>query len=204
MRKVGEDVTEVLVYVPGCFEVVRHVRPAYSCAKCEAMAQAPMPDLPIPRTMAGASVVADVLMSKYADHLPLYRQAEIYARDGLDLDRGLLADWVGKAAWLLRPLAERIGQHVMAGSVIHADDTPVPVLARPATARPGRAGSGSTCATSARTQARRHLLFSTATHRTEKASAAASISAPSEAIFMPTATPASPSFTKVRATRRPV
>jgi transposase len=129
MRRVGEDVTEVLEYVPGRFEVVRHVRPAYSCAKCEAMTQAPMPAMPIPRAMAGASVLAHVVMSKYADHLPLYRQAEIYARDGLDLDRGLLADWIGKAAWLLRPLADRIGAHVMAGTVIHADDTPVPVLA---------------------------------------------------------------------------
>ena len=128
-RKVGEDVTEVLEYVPGRFEVVRHVRPAYSCSKCEAMTQAPMPAMPIPRAMAGASVLAHVIMSKYADHLPLYRQAEIYARDGLDLDRGTLADWMGKAAWLLRPLADRIGEHVMAGTVIHADDTPVPVLA---------------------------------------------------------------------------
>jgi len=129
LRKVGEDVTEVLEYVPGRFEVVRHVRPVYSCAKCEAMLQAPMPAMPIPRAMAGASVLAHVIMSKYADHLPLYRQAEIYARDGLDLDRGTLADWMGKAAWLLRPLADRIGSHVMAGTVIHADDTPVPVLA---------------------------------------------------------------------------
>jgi transposase len=129
LRKVGEDVTEVLEYVPGRFEVVRHVRPAYSCAKCEAMVQAPMPAMPIPRAMAGASVLAHVIMSKYADHLPLYRQAEIYARDGLDLDRGTLADWMGKAAWLLRPLADRIGKHVLTGTVIHADDTPVPVLA---------------------------------------------------------------------------
>jgi transposase len=129
LRKVGEDVTEMLEYVPGRFEVVRHVRPAYSCAKCEAMSQAPMPAMPIPRAMAGASVLAHVIMSKYADHLPLYRQAEIYARDGLELDRGTLADWMGKAAWLLRPLADRIGEHVMAGTVIHADDTPVPVLA---------------------------------------------------------------------------
>jgi transposase len=129
LRKVGEDVTEVLEYVPGRFEVVRHVRPAYSCAKCEAMTQASMPAMPIPRAMAGASLLAHVIMSKYADHLPLYRQAEIYARDGLELDRGSLADWMGKAAWLLRPLADRIGGHVMAGTVIHADDTPVPVLA---------------------------------------------------------------------------
>lgn len=129
LRKVGEDVTEVLTYVPGRFEVVRHVRPAYSCSKCEAMAQAPMPPLPIPRAQADATVIAHVIMSKYGDHIPLYRQAEIYARDGVDLDRATLADWIGKAAWLLRPLAERIGAHVMAGSVIHADDTPVPVLA---------------------------------------------------------------------------
>jgi transposase len=129
MRKVGEDVTEVLEYIPGRFEVVRHVRPAYSCAKCEAMAQAAMPALPIPRGQAGASVIAHVAMSKYADHLPLYRQAEIYARDGVDLDRAALAEWIGKAAALIRPLADRIAGHVMAGSVIHADDTPVPVLA---------------------------------------------------------------------------
>jgi transposase len=129
LRKVGEDVTEVLEYVPARFEVVRHVRPAYSCAKCEAMVQAAMPSLPIPRAMAGASVIAHVAMSKYADHLPLYRQAEIYARDGVDLDRGLLAEWIGRSAALIRPLADRIANHVMAGSVIHADDTPVPVLA---------------------------------------------------------------------------
>jgi transposase len=129
MRKVGEDVTEILNYVPSRFEVVRHVRPAYSCKKCEAMAQAPMPALPIPRGQASADLLAHILIAKYCDHLPLYRQSEIYARDGVDLDRALLADWVGKAAWLLRPLAERIGAHVMAGKVIHADDTPVPVLA---------------------------------------------------------------------------
>jgi transposase len=79
-RKVGEDVTEVLEYVPGRFEVVRHVRPAYSCPKCEAMTRAPMPAMPIPRAMAGASVLAHVIVSKYADHLPLYRQAEISTR----------------------------------------------------------------------------------------------------------------------------
>jgi transposase len=126
---VGEDVTEILEYVPGRFEVIRHLRPALSCRKCEAMAQKPMPALPIPRAQAGAGLLAHVLIAKFLDHLPLYRQAEIYARDGVDLDRATLASWVGKAAWLVEPLAERIGRHVMAGSVIHADDTPVPVLA---------------------------------------------------------------------------
>ena len=129
MRKVGEDVTEILEYIPGRFEVIRHIRPACSCRKCEAMAQKPMPSLPIPRAQAGAGLLAHVLIAKFCDHLPLYRQAEIYARDGVDLDRATLASWVGKAAWLVEPLSERIGRHVMAGSVIHADDTPVPVLA---------------------------------------------------------------------------
>jgi len=128
-RRVGEDVSEVLTYIPARFAVIRHVRPSYSCAKCEAMVQAPMPSLPVPRAMADASVMAHIVLSKFADHLPLYRQSEIYARAGLDLDRSLLADWVGKCAWLLRPLADRIAAHVMAGEVLHADDTPVPVLA---------------------------------------------------------------------------
>ena len=128
-RKVGESVTEILEYIPGRFEVVQHVRPVTSCAKCEAMSQAPMPALPIPRGMAGPSFLAHIPIAKYCDHIPLYRQAEIYARAGIDVDRALLADWVGRMAWLLAPLTELIGRHVMAGRVIHADDTPVPVLA---------------------------------------------------------------------------
>jgi transposase len=129
LRRVGESVTEVLEYIPGRFEVARHVRPAVSCRKCEAMMQAPMPELPIPRGMAGASFLAHVATAKSCDHLPLYRQAEIYARGGVDVDRGQLAEWLGHVAWLLRPLGELIAGHVMAGCVIHADDTPVPVLA---------------------------------------------------------------------------
>jgi hypothetical protein len=93
------------------------------------MMQAPMPELPIPRGMAGASFLAHIATSKFCDHLPLYRQAEIYARSGIDVDRGQLAEWLGHLAWLLRPLGELIAGHVMAGRVIHADDTPVPVLA---------------------------------------------------------------------------
>ncbi len=82
-----------------------------------------------PARQAGPSLLAHVAIAKYCDHVPLYRQAEIYARDGVDLDRATLADWVGRVAWLVRPLADRIGEHVLAGSVIHADDTPIPVLA---------------------------------------------------------------------------
>ena len=88
-----------------------------------------MPELPIPRGMVDASVLAHIVVAKFCDHLPLYRQAEIYARSGLDIDRGQLAEWLGHVAWLLRPLVELIAAHVMAGRVIHADDTPVDVLA---------------------------------------------------------------------------
>ena len=134
LRPLGEDVTEVLDWVPGRFRVVRHVRPKCSCRACEAIAQAPAPSLPIARGRAGAGLLAHVLVSKYADHLPLYRQAEILARDGVELSRSTLADWVGQCAALLRPLVDALERHVMAGPVLHADDTPVPVLA-PGTGR---------------------------------------------------------------------
>jgi len=129
LRDVSESVTEVLRYVPGHFEVDRHVRPACSCRKCEAMMQAPMPDLPIPRGMVDATFLAYIVISKFCDHIPLYRLAEICARRGLDIDRSQLAEWLGHVAWLLAPLVELIAAHVMAGRVIHCDDTPVPVLA---------------------------------------------------------------------------
>jgi len=104
LRPVGEDVTEILDYLPGRFEVVRHVRPALSCRTCETMVQAPMPSLPIERGQPGPGLLAHVLVGKFCDHLPLYRQSGIYARDGVDLDRATLADWVGKMAALLKPL----------------------------------------------------------------------------------------------------
>jgi transposase len=129
LRTVGEDRTPILEYIPGHFKVREEVRPAGSCNKCGCMVQAPMPALPIPRGQADASLLAHVAVAKYCDHLPLYRQSQIYARDGVELDRSLLADWMGKTAWLLQPLAEKIEEHVMAGTVIHGDDTPVKVLA---------------------------------------------------------------------------
>jgi transposase len=129
MRKVGEDATEVLDYIPGHFEVIKHIRPAFSCRRCESMLQAPMPSLPIVRGQPSAGLLAHVLVGKYCDHLPLYRQSGIYARAGVELDRATLADWVGKAAWLVAPLIEAVAHHVMAAEKLHADDTPVPVLA---------------------------------------------------------------------------
>lgn len=128
LRKVGEDVSEVLEYRPGRFEVVRHVRPAFSCRVCERMTQAPMPSLPIERGRPGPGLLAHIAVSKFCDHLPLYRQAEIYARDGVELPRGLMATWLGKTAALVEPVASYIGRHVVAGARVHADDTPMPTL----------------------------------------------------------------------------
>lgn len=126
--------TEELKYVPGRFIVNRIVRPRFACASCESFAQAPLPSRPIERGRPGPGLLAHVLVSKYADHLPLYRQARIFERERVDLDRSTLADWVGKSAALLEPLADAIGRHVLAGKAIFADDTPVSMLA-PGTGR---------------------------------------------------------------------
>lgn len=128
LRKIGDDEREVLEYVPSHFKVVVHVRPKLSCRDCETVTQPSMPSLPIERGRPGPGLIAHVLVSKYCDHLPLNRQCDIYGREGVNLDRSTLADWVGKAAWLLQPVAERIGGYARAGPAVHADDTPIPVL----------------------------------------------------------------------------
>jgi transposase len=127
--KIGEDEREVLEYVPSFFKRVVHVRPKMSCRGCETIVQAPMPSLPIERGRPGPALLAHVVVSKYCDHAPLHRQSAIYARAGVDLDRSTLADWIGYLAFLLGSLAEAIGRHCRAGPAVHADDTPVPVLA---------------------------------------------------------------------------
>jgi transposase len=127
--KRGEDVTEVLDYVPASFRVIRHVRPRVVCSSCDRAMQAPPPHLPIERGKPGSGLVAHVLAAKYCDHLPLYRQAEIYAREGVDLSRSTMADWVGRASALMEPLTEALAAHVFSGDHLHGDDTPVPVLA---------------------------------------------------------------------------
>ena len=129
LRKLGEDVSEILEYVSACFQVIRHVRPKLSCSRCERIVQAPAPSRPIARGLAGPGLLAHVLVSKYADHLPLYRQCEIYERQGIELERSTLADWVGESSALLDPLVKALRRYVMAASKLHADDTRVPVLA---------------------------------------------------------------------------
>ena len=129
LRQFGQDVSQQLERIPASFKVIEHVRPKFACAACEQVVQAPAPARPIDQGLPGPGLLAHVLVSKFADHLPLYRQSEIYAREGVDLCRSTLAGWVGAASELLAPLVDQIRRHVMAGSKIHADDTPVPVLA---------------------------------------------------------------------------
>jgi transposase len=129
LRHFGDDVSEQLEYVPESFKVIRHVRPKFTCKGCDRVVEAPAPSRPIERGLAGPSLLAHVIVSKYADHLPLFRQSEIYARQGVEISRSTLAGWVGAASDLLSPLVEAIGKHVFAGRKLHADDTPMPVLA---------------------------------------------------------------------------
>jgi transposase len=129
LKPLGEDISEMLEYVPEHFQVIRQVRPKLACACCDRIVQADAPSRPIARGLAGPGLLAHVLVSKYCDHQPLYRQSEIYARAGVELDRSTLADWVGSTSALLEPLVEVLRRHVMAGEKLHADDTPVPVLA---------------------------------------------------------------------------
>ncbi|MGH7716880.1 MAG: IS66 family transposase [Vulcanimicrobiaceae bacterium] len=129
LKHLGEDVCETLEMEPVRFKVIRHVRPKLACASCDTIVQAPAPARPIERGMAGPGLLAHVLASKYADHIPLYRQSEIYAREGVELDRTLLAQWVGSISALLTPLTDALRAHVFASDVVHADDTPLAVLA---------------------------------------------------------------------------
>jgi transposase len=129
LKALGEDVSEILEFVPAHFQVIQQVRPKLACTHCDKIVQAEAPSRPIARGLAGPGLLAHVLVSKYCDHLPLYRQEEIYAREGVELERTTLADWVGGASQLLQPLVEALRRHVMGARKLHADDTPVPVLA---------------------------------------------------------------------------
>ena len=129
LKTLGEDVTEELEYVPGRFVVNKIIRPRMACSCCEAVLQATMPSRPRERGRPGPGLLAHVLVSKYCDHLPLYRQSQIYKREGIDLDRSTMADWVGKSTALLEPLADAIGKHVRQGQALFADDTPIKMLA---------------------------------------------------------------------------
>lgn len=142
LRRLGEDVSEMLEYVPGHFEVIRIERPKLSCAACERIVQEPAPSRPIDRGLAGPGLLAHVLVSKYADHLPLYRQSETYERAGLELDRSTLAGWVDGAGAVGRagaPLRDEwrqtarrryVGAGIGSGEWQNQDRPPVDLRAR--------------------------------------------------------------------------
>ncbi|MDH6235051.1 transposase [Mesorhizobium soli] len=129
LHRIGEDVSERLDIVPAQLRVIIVRRPKYACRACEdVVVQAPAPARLIEGGLPTEATVAQVLVSKYADHLPLYRQAQIYARQGINLDRSTLADWVGRAAWHLRPVHERLLEKLKASPKLFADETTAPVL----------------------------------------------------------------------------
>jgi transposase len=129
LHRIGEDVSEKLDVVPAQFRVLVVRRPKYACRACEdVVVQAPAPARVIEGGLPTEATVAHVLVAKYADHLPLYRQAQIYERQGIHLDRSTLADWVGRAAFHLRPLRERILAHLKSSTKLFADETTAPVL----------------------------------------------------------------------------
>jgi transposase len=129
LHQIGEDRAEMLDYVPAQLRVRVIRRPRYGCRACEeAVVQAPAPDRPIDGGMATEALLAHVLVNKYSDHLPLYRQAQIFARQGVTLDRSTLCTWVGRACWWLAPLHELLLGTVLASPKVFADDTTLPVL----------------------------------------------------------------------------
>ncbi len=128
LSPMGEDVSEMLDVVPASYRIVRIVRPKFSCKQCETVVQGAAPERVIKKGLASAALLTQVIVDKYLDHQPLYRQAERMAREGIDIERSTLADWIGHTGALLAPLAEAIGRHVKSSPHLHADDTPAPTL----------------------------------------------------------------------------
>ena len=128
LRQIGADVSEQLEYVPARFKVIRHVRPKLACVSCQSIFQAAAPSRPIARGVAGPALLANVLVSKYCDHIPLHRLARIHAREGVVFDPSTYGGWVEQSHALLDPLVAALGRYTLASAKVHADDTPVPVL----------------------------------------------------------------------------
>ena len=129
LQRIGEDVSEKLDYTPGVFTVEQHVRGKWACRQCETLIQAPVPAQVIDKGIPTAGLLAHVMVAKFADHLPLYRQEKIFARAGLAIARSTLAQWVGQTSVQLQPLVDALREQVLAQGVIHADETPVQMLA---------------------------------------------------------------------------
>jgi transposase len=128
-RKITDDISESLEYIPSSFKVIRHIRPRCACINCEKIVQAYPASKPISKGMAGSGLLSHILVQKYCNHLPFYRQSEIYAREDIELSRSTMASWAGQCAALLAPLVEEIRKYIFTSSHIHGDDTIVKVLA---------------------------------------------------------------------------
>jgi len=129
LKRIGEDVSEKLDYTPGVFTVERHVRGKWICDDCETLIQAPVPAQVIDKGIPTAGLLAHVMIAKFADHLPLYRQESIFGRAGLSIPRSTLAQWVGVTGVQLQPLVDALRDVVIGQQVVHADETPVQMLA---------------------------------------------------------------------------
>jgi transposase len=128
LRRIGEDVSEKLDYTPGVFTVERHVRGKWVCARCETLIQAPVPAQVIDKGIPTAGLLAQVLVAKYGDHLPLYRQEGIFGRAGFAIPRSTLAQWVGMCGVQLQPVVDALKEQMLRHRVMHADETPVAML----------------------------------------------------------------------------
>jgi transposase len=126
--KIGDDVTEVLDYIPARFRVLRHVRPRIACRTCERIRQAPAVDLPLPKVMASSAFLAHLVVSRFVDHQPWHRQSVILNRQGVHIDRDVMGRWAGKLAWLMAPIGERLLSYVLEAPKVHGDETPVTLL----------------------------------------------------------------------------
>ncbi len=146
MKRIGQDVAEKLDYQPGVFTVERHIRGKWVCAKCETLIQAPVPAHIIDKGIPTTGLLAQVLVAKYVDHLPLYRQEAIFGRAGLAISRSTLAQWVGQCGVQLQPLVDALRCELLKHSVLHADETPVAML-KPGNGKTHRAYLWSYCTT---------------------------------------------------------
>ncbi len=127
-RRIGEEISEKLDYTPGVFTVERHIRGKWVCDHCETLTQAPMPAQVIDKGIPASGLLAQVMIAKYADHQPLYRQAHIFARAGVEIPRSTLAEWIGICGVRLQPLIDALRETLLTEPILHADETPVPML----------------------------------------------------------------------------
>ncbi|WOX07275.1 IS66 family transposase [Microbulbifer pacificus] len=150
LQRIGEGISEKLDYTPGTFTVERHIRGKWACKLCECIIQAPVPPQIIDKGIPTSGLLAHLLIAKYADHLPLYRQENIFARAGLAISRSTLSEWIGRCGVALQPLVDVLREELLQQSVLHADETPVPMLA-PGNKKTHRAYIWAYCSTSAAT-----------------------------------------------------